>query len=92
MHPFQKHREHSVSRSRVKHILKADGGTVDDVRDILLEQRSRNESEEQQGMNPTRNLVKGPTHQNLRNKQWTDATDGRGKQGRYGPQFVSRKD
>ena len=29
MHPFQKHREGHVSRARVKHILKADGGEVD---------------------------------------------------------------
>ena len=28
MHPYQKHREHQVSRSRVKQILKAEGGPV----------------------------------------------------------------
>ena len=28
MHPFQKHREDKAGHARVKHILKADGGTV----------------------------------------------------------------
>lgn len=33
-HPFQKHREHGVSHDRVKKILKAEGGAIDEDIDV----------------------------------------------------------
>lgn len=47
---------------------------------------------EMQGMNPTRAMTKGPTPQNLRNKQWTDATADRGAKGpsHYNAQYVTK--
>lgn len=34
MHPFQKHREHKASHARVKTILKAGGGPIDEDVDV----------------------------------------------------------
>lgn len=54
----------------------ADGGSV---KDMVIDAAPKD-------------TTKGPTPDNLRNKQWTDATDGYGKApGRYKDQFIGKQ-
>ena len=74
-------------------------GTVDGVRDILLDQRGQNEGAEMQGIGHTRNMTRGPTPNNLRNKQSTDDQERRWPGSKnvvkgpshYGNQYVTKQ-